>query len=302
MLGEQQVQALLGKLKNATTQEERVQVILNIEELGKSAQSEVIRELVAANPWYVYRNLLNILTKIGDENTLIPIAEKLSHGDIRVRTAAITAIAHIGREQAMPYLLQALRDPSPAMRSVAASHAALCPQPKILNALLELFHVSFPWQGQPDNVRLVACISLGEFNDQRARRALMRVVVPSALSIRNESEIMRCAAINALEKQIAHDNDEVLNTLRHASNDSNPQIRNTAMQVLARHQRNETAVAESAQQTDIPEKPAIFNKIEVLNKTDIFHNTEVAQQTEIINEPEIAHQMQHEHQTDNERV
>ena len=235
LLGEQQVQALLTQLKTNNSQEERLQALVNIQEIGLAAQAELLRELQMDNPWYVYRNLLNVLTKIGDEQALKPIAEKLTHADIRVRIAAIAALAQIGREQAMPYLLQALQDPSPVMRATAAANAALCPEPKILDVLLTLLTPRFPWNAQPDNVRFMACMALGQFDDHRARRALMHIVHPIPLSFFYESEAMRCSAINALEKYATHP--EVMRSLHRAANDAKLQVRQTAMQVLSRRQR-----------------------------------------------------------------
>jgi HEAT repeat protein len=70
--------------------------------------------------WYVARNIVIVLGKIGDSWSIEFLSKALSHNDQRVRKEAIKAIASIGGTDIIPHLRTAINDADPSIRITAA--------------------------------------------------------------------------------------------------------------------------------------------------------------------------------------
>lgn len=69
--------------------------------------------------WYVVRNAVGILGKVGDESTFLSVVNTLDHAHPRVRLEAVRALGVVGGRMAVTPLLRSLADPDPAVRSAA---------------------------------------------------------------------------------------------------------------------------------------------------------------------------------------
>lgn len=70
--------------------------------------------------WYVVRNIVSILGKLGHESGLLAVTARLDHPHPRVRLEAVRAVGLIGGRLAVPSLLRTLADPAPEVRSATA--------------------------------------------------------------------------------------------------------------------------------------------------------------------------------------
>jgi HEAT repeat protein len=70
--------------------------------------------------WYVVRNLLYVLGRIGHQGVERALGEGLYHEDVRVRKEAVRALGGIDSPVSRAYLNSALRDPDRSVRILVA--------------------------------------------------------------------------------------------------------------------------------------------------------------------------------------
>lgn len=226
LLGEHTLRPMLTTLKKSVVMRERIQLMQLLREFGSIQQPFVLEELRAANSWFVYRNLLQLLTDVGTEAALPYIQEKISHADARVRIEAVTAATKIARNQAILYLTAGLQDANPEVKARSAALVAYCPQPPMLHLLLRLLQ-SRLGREEPEHIQIAACVSLGYFQQEEARDALLQIVnLKTFTLLSKKSDAIRCAAISALGFFLPHPAVEA--ALTQALADKNPQIRAAA--------------------------------------------------------------------------
>ncbi|UCC80915.1 MAG: HEAT repeat domain-containing protein [Candidatus Zixiibacteriota bacterium] len=72
------------------------------------------------NPrWYVVRNVIMILGKIGSTKALNYFQRTITHSDIRVRKETVVSAAKINNEQSADFLIMALKDESESLQTLA---------------------------------------------------------------------------------------------------------------------------------------------------------------------------------------
>jgi len=230
LLGGHAIHPLIAILKDSLSMQERARVMHLLREYGDMQIPLLLQELRAPNPWYVSRNLLQVLADVGNETALKEISEKITHPDPRVRGEAVNAAVRITRDAAAPYVLQGLRDESPEVRARTASLVGICPQPPILEQLLQMLQPPRLGKEEPEQVQLAACLALGHFPDDAAREALLLILFPRLFSsYRKKSDEIRSAAVAALATHLDHP--AVQQAVKQATRDRVPIIRQTAQRI-----------------------------------------------------------------------
>jgi HEAT repeat protein len=107
---------LLGELKNSKTRRVFCDAL---SEIGKNA-IEVFTPFTDDRRWYLVRNIIYILGRIGKEQSLPYIQRALNHEDLRVKREAIQALGLIGGQKAIGLLVRALTDNDVRVRCMAA--------------------------------------------------------------------------------------------------------------------------------------------------------------------------------------
>ncbi len=107
---------LLGELKNSKTRRVFCDAL---SEIGKNA-IEVFTPFTDDRRWFLVRNILYILGRIGKEQSLPYIQKALNHEDLRVKREAIQALGLIGGQKAIGLLVRALTDDDVRARCLAA--------------------------------------------------------------------------------------------------------------------------------------------------------------------------------------
>lgn len=231
LLEERPLRMIIDRLKTSTRMEERFRLLRILREMGQGHVGLLVRELRTENPWYVHRNMLQVLADVGTEEALGAVSEKVRYSDPRVRAMAITAAVEIARQKALPYLAQGLEDEDPDVRARAASLAASCPQPRILQLLVHLLQTTRFGKEEPVPVQFAACTALGLFAADEAREALLQVLKPPMLSaLRKKSSEVRIAAATALANYLPHP--EVTEVLQWAVRERDPLISQAAVRAL----------------------------------------------------------------------
>src|SRR4030066_1779697 len=107
---------LLGELKNSKA---RRVFCDGLSEVGKNA-IELFTPFLEDRRWYLVRNIIYILGRIGKEQSLPYIQKAFNHEDIRVRREAIQALGLIGGPKAIGVLVKGLPDNDVRIRCMAA--------------------------------------------------------------------------------------------------------------------------------------------------------------------------------------
>ena len=158
----------------------------------------------------------------------------MANADPRVRAEAVATAAKIAKDKATPYLVQGMEDDNPTVRTRAASLAATCPTPRVLESLLHLLQPRFR-KDEPEGVQLTATLALGQFDEDAARDTLLQILQPRHFSpFGKKSDEVRAAAITALARFL--DNTEVQEAIQQAFADRGMTVRQTAQRIWAQYQ------------------------------------------------------------------
>ena len=125
---------VLGDLTNSKGRRMLCNVVC---ELGKTG-SDVITQFIDDPRWYLVRNLVYILGRIGQETSMPYIQKSYSHSEPRVRREAVQAAGLIGGPRATTLLTRALKDQDLRIRSMAGINLARVGKKASLPALLEV--------------------------------------------------------------------------------------------------------------------------------------------------------------------
>jgi len=106
----------LGELKTVRARKSVIDALII---LGKRDIQAVSRGLDDER-WYVVRNIIYILRKIGDKRAIEYLLKFVRHGDIRVRKEVIKALGELGGRDVVQTLRECLDDPDPEVRIASA--------------------------------------------------------------------------------------------------------------------------------------------------------------------------------------
>jgi len=184
---------LLGELKNSKT---RRVVCDSLSEIGRNA-IESFTPFVEDKRWYLVRNIIYILGRIGKEQSLPYIQKAFAHEDVRVRREAITALGLIGGVKAINLLTRALSDSDFRIRSMAALNLGKVGKKAGLVPLLEV--VQAKEFNKKDPVEIKAFFdAIGMTGSSEAIPILQQLLEKKSLFGRGKIDEIRIGAANAL--------------------------------------------------------------------------------------------------------
>jgi hypothetical protein len=106
----------LGELKTIHARKNIIDVLIV---LGRKDIQAVSKGL-SDERWYVVRNIIYILRKIGDRRAIEYLLRTVRHGDVRVRKEVIKALGELGSREVIQTLRECLDDPDMQVRVQAA--------------------------------------------------------------------------------------------------------------------------------------------------------------------------------------
>jgi hypothetical protein len=107
---------ILGELKTIYARRNVIEALVVI---GKKDIKAIARGLNDQR-WFVVRNIIYILRRIGDRSATESLLKIVKHGDIRVRKEAIKALGELGGQGIIQVLKESLNDPELQVRVVTA--------------------------------------------------------------------------------------------------------------------------------------------------------------------------------------
>lgn len=106
----------LGELKTIRARKNVIQALIV---LGKKDIQAVARGLDDQR-WYVVRNIIYVLRKIGDRRAIEYLLKTIRHGDIRVRKEGIRTLGELGAREVIPALRECFNDHDMQIRVATA--------------------------------------------------------------------------------------------------------------------------------------------------------------------------------------
>ncbi len=225
---------LLGELKNSKT---RRVLCDSLSEIGRNA-IESFTPFVDDKRWYLVRNIIYILGRIGKEQSLPYIQKAFAHEDVRVRREAITALGLIGGAKAINLLTRALSDGDFRIRAMAALNLGKVGKKASLVPLLEV--VQAKEFNKKDPIEIKAFFdAIGMTGSSEAIPILQQLLEKKSLFGRGKIDEVRIGAANALAMI---GTPEALAILESGRNSKDESIREACSQALRGHPSKESMV------------------------------------------------------------
>ncbi|MGB9628589.1 MAG: HEAT repeat domain-containing protein [Thermodesulfobacteriota bacterium] len=184
---------LLGELKNSKT---RRVVCDSLSEIGKNA-IESFTPFVDDKRWFLVRNIIYILGRIGKEQALPYVQKAFGHEDVRVRREAVTALGLIGGAKAINLLIRALNDSDFRIRAMAALNLGKVGKKAGLVPLLEMAQAKDFNKKDPVEIKAVFD-AIGMTGSSEAVPILQQLLEKKSLFGRGKIDEIRMGAANAL--------------------------------------------------------------------------------------------------------
>jgi len=182
---------LLGELKGSKPRRIICDVLVS---LGKNS-TEVFGAFLDDDRWYMARNMVYILGRIGKAECLPYLETALDHPDARVRREAVQAISmSASREKAIRHLKRKLNDMDSKIRGFAALRLARIGGEEALRPLLDLL-LSRAFQKREIHEIKLFLQAIGTLGSDGAVPALFRILLKKSFfgKIRTD-EIRKCGA------------------------------------------------------------------------------------------------------------
>jgi HEAT repeat protein len=184
---------LLGELKNSKARRVFCDALA---EMGKNA-IELFTVFVDDRRWYLVRNIIYILGRIGKEQSLPYIQKAFNHEDIRVKREAIQALGLIGGLKANALLVRALADNDVRIRCMAAINLGKGGKKAGLIPLLEVVQSKDFFKREPAEIKAFFN-AIGMAGSSEAVPALQQLLERKSWFGRGKTDEIRLGAASAM--------------------------------------------------------------------------------------------------------
>lgn len=174
---------MVEMVKERGHMELRDSAILALAAAGPVGAQALIAELSRENPWYAYRNILNVLADIKCVEATGQIGSMVHNPDERIRREAVRSLARIGNPGSIPIVLEAVNDSSPAVRRTAVRVQGMFKDPFVADNLFGIIYASCqgPRAKHEEGVAEAACLALGDLRDRTQVPRLLELIRKSGL-------------------------------------------------------------------------------------------------------------------------
>jgi HEAT repeat protein len=173
-LGTTPVEQLLDILRDSEDSDERVRMLQIVSEIGAPAIPLVVARLEVGSPWYVLRNLIYILGRIGGESQAIDLAPLLLHEHPKVQAEALKTLQRIGGKVRAETLLSVLPKADAAFKMTLVEMLGTIKAAAAVSALTALLNAKAILSTKPDLDEKI-CNALGSIGSAEALPALKEI-------------------------------------------------------------------------------------------------------------------------------
>jgi HEAT repeat protein len=184
---------LLGKLKNSKT---RRMVCDALAEIGKNA-IELFVPFVDDRRWYLVRNIVYILGRIGREQAFPYLQKTFHHEEVRVRRETVQAFGLIGGPKATGFLIRAITDGEARIRGMAAINLGKIGKTTGLIPLLEVVQSKDFQKNDPGEIKAFFD-AIGMIASNEALPVLHQLLEKKSWFGRGKTDEVRIGAARAL--------------------------------------------------------------------------------------------------------
>lgn len=198
-------------------------------EIGKD-HIELILPFIEDRRWYLVRNVLYILGRIGKEKALPAIQKTFQHREARVRREAVQALGLIGGSSAFSLLRRALSDPDVRVRSMTALNLSRVGKKASLSLLLNVIQRKEFKKRDPGEIKAFFD-AIGITGSEEAIPILEKMLFKRVWFARKGQDGIRQGAAGSLSLIGSREASKILES---GKSSRNPGIRKACMQALRR--------------------------------------------------------------------
>jgi hypothetical protein len=184
---------LLGELKNSKVRRVFCDAL---SEIGKN-HIELFTPFIEDRRWYLVRNIVYILGRIGKEQAFPYVQKAFNHEENRVRREAIQALGLIGGPKAIGLLVKALTDNDVRIRCMAAINLGKVGKKTGLIPLLEVVQSKDFYKREPVEIRAFFN-AIGMVGSNEAVPVLQQLLERKSWFGRGKSDEIHIGAANTL--------------------------------------------------------------------------------------------------------
>ncbi len=215
---------VLGELKNSKARRVFCDAL---SEIGKNA-IELFTPFIDDRRWFLVRNIVYTLGRIGKEQSLPYIQKAFNHEDLRVRREAIQALGLIGGPKATGLLVKSLADSDVRIRCMAAINLGKGGKKTGLIPLLEVVQSKDFYKREPAEIKAFFN-AIGMVGSNEAVPVLQQLLERKSWFGRGKTDEIRIGAASALATIGTPDAKAVL---EEGKNSKDETIRDACTQVL----------------------------------------------------------------------
>ncbi|MDY7032681.1 MAG: HEAT repeat domain-containing protein [Thermodesulfobacteriota bacterium] len=204
---------VLGELETASS---RRIVIKILSELGKRDLDLVLKGL-ADDRWYLVRNTIHILRRIGDRSAVTYIRPAVNHPDPRVRKEAILALGELGQGDSLHVLKDLISDQDESIRIAAIRAVGLMGIPSAKEVILEKIKCN-AFKDKSFTEKKECFHALARWKDRDIIDILMKIVKKRTFFNSTKNNEIKAGAAYCLGLIGAKEACTILGKLKHSNN------------------------------------------------------------------------------------
>src|SRR5450759_3303486 len=221
--GPEALAPLVDMIKDRGQIELRDRALAAIQAAGEPGIKALLGELEKENPWYIYRNVLNVVADLKLTEGLPQVTEMVSSPDERIRREAVRSLARIGSRESVTSVMNAANDQSIAVRKTAVRVLGMFGDASVATYLLDIINGQ-GMRGKEEDQGVVeaACRALGDLHDNAYVPQLSELLSKSGLFKKGRPDEIRaaaCLALGSIGEQ------SVMSVLERASKDQSQMVR-----------------------------------------------------------------------------
>ena len=238
-LGPEALAPLVDMIKDRGQIELRDRALAAIQAAGEPGIKALLGELEKENPWYIYRNVLNVVADLKLTEGLPQVTEMVSSPDERIRREAVRSLARIGSRESVTSVMNAANDQSIAVRKTAVRVLGMFGDASVATYLLDIINGQ-GMRGKEEDQGVVeaACLALGDLHDNAYVPQLSELLSKSGLFKKGRPDEIRAAACLALG---SIGDQSVMPVLERAAKDQSQMVRASAERAIRRLKGGVTA-------------------------------------------------------------
>ena len=229
-LGPSALAPLVDLVKDRGKIDLRERALEALQAAGPVGIEALLDELRSENPWYIYRNVLNVVAELGLVEAVEEVGAMVVHPDERIRREAVRSLARIGAQESVAVVMEAANDSSPAVRRTAVRVLGMFKDSSVAPFLTDIINARGP-RGRDEDQAVVeaSCLALGDLHDSAFIPGLAELLGKGGLFKKARPDEIRAAACIALG---AIGDQSAAPLLERAKKDSSMMVRSSAEKAL----------------------------------------------------------------------